>query len=57
MPGARDRFKHYLTYLKQHADELLQKLEAAGIPTRGPVMSAAYNAPFTPVRPAPDATH
>ena len=34
--------------LKQHADELLQKLEAAGIPTRGPVMSAAYNAPFTP---------
>ncbi len=34
--------------LKQHSDELLQKLSAAGITTAGDVMSAAYNAPFTP---------
>lgn len=34
--------------LKQHTDELLQKLSAAGIAADGAVVSAAYNAPFTP---------
>ncbi len=34
--------------IKQHREELLQKLTADGINTSGEVMSAAYNAPFTP---------
>ncbi len=34
--------------LKQHADELREKLLAAGITTIGEVVSAAYNAPFSP---------
>ena len=34
--------------LKQHSDELLDRLRAEGIDTQGAVTSAAYNAPFTP---------
>lgn len=34
--------------LQQHADELRQKLATAGITMRGEIVSAAYNAPFTP---------
>ena len=34
--------------IKQRSDELLEKLAADGIKTTGEVMSAAYNAPFTP---------
>lgn len=34
--------------LQQHADELRQKLGTAGITMQGEVVSAAYNAPFTP---------
>jgi len=34
--------------LQQHADELRQKLVTAGITMQGEVVSAAYNAPFTP---------
>jgi len=34
--------------LKQHRDELLQKISSAGINPAGEVISAAYNAPFTP---------
>jgi hypothetical protein len=34
--------------LKQHSDELLLKIASAGINAAGEVISAAYNAPFTP---------
>ena len=34
--------------LKQHADELVRKLGATGITAAGEIVSAAYNAPFTP---------
>ncbi len=34
--------------LKQHSDELMEKLGKAGIHASGELISAAYNAPFTP---------
>jgi hypothetical protein len=34
--------------LQEHRDELMQKLSALGIKPVGEVVSAAYNAPFTP---------